>query len=216
MARAITDATAEVVAGDCHLANGAIRQETGRDRHPPPAATGPGLRDRARARRKDPGCRTHLSRSTLDDIADLRAYEHEREDFRARIIELKKRRRVPVGPVVSLVFESRDTVRFQVQEMARAERHADRCSQIQQELDTYNPLIPGPGRLAATLFIELTTKVRAARNGCPGWSASNGPSSFGWPGVTSPMWSGAGWMKGTPPSSPGRRSPRPSTTYISR
>ncbi len=93
---------------------------------------------------------------TLDDIADLRAYEHEREDFRARIIELKKRRRVQVGPVVTVVFESRDTVRFQVQEMARAERMLT-DQQIQQELDTYNPLIPGPGRLAATLFIELVT-----------------------------------------------------------
>jgi hypothetical protein len=95
---------------------------------------------------------------TLDDIADLRAYEHEREDFRARIIELKKRRRVQLGPVVTLVFESRDTVRFQVQEMARAERMLT-DQQIQQELDTYNPLIPGPGRLAATLFIELVTSA---------------------------------------------------------
>ena len=81
---------------------------------------------------------------TLLDIADLRAYEREREDFQARIIELKKRRRVQVGPVVTLVFESRDTVRFQVQEMARAERMLT-DAQIQQELDVYNPLIPGPG-----------------------------------------------------------------------
>jgi hypothetical protein len=93
---------------------------------------------------------------TLRDIADLRAYERHREDFRARIIELKKRRRVQVGPVVTLVFESRDTVRFQVQEMARAERMLT-DDQIQQELDVYNPLIPGPGRLSATLFIELRT-----------------------------------------------------------
>ena len=94
---------------------------------------------------------------TLDDIADLRAYEREREEFRVRVKELKRRRRVSVGPIVTLVFENRDTVRFQVQEMARAERiHTDEG--IQTELDMYNPLIPGPGRLSATLFVELTSK----------------------------------------------------------
>jgi hypothetical protein len=94
---------------------------------------------------------------TLDDIADSRAYEREREDFRARIIAVKAVRRVPVGPVVTLVFENRETIRFQIQEMARAEKlHTDAA--IQNELDTYNPLIPGPGELSATLFIELTSK----------------------------------------------------------
>lgn len=93
---------------------------------------------------------------SLDDIADARAYERERDGFRRRIIELKKLRRVSVGPVVTLVFENRDTVRFQVQEMARAERiHTD--AGIQRELDVYNPLIPRPGTLSATLFLELTS-----------------------------------------------------------
>jgi hypothetical protein len=94
---------------------------------------------------------------TLQDIADLRAYEREREEFRNRIIALKKRRRVHVGPVVTLLFENRDTIRFQIQEMARAERMLS-DEQIQGELDVYNPLIPEPGELAATLFIELTTE----------------------------------------------------------
>jgi hypothetical protein len=99
--------------------------------------------------------KTH-EKLTLGDIADLRAYEREREDFRAQIIALKKRRRVQVGPVVTLVFESRDTIRFQIQEMARAERiFTDEG--IQAELDVYNPLIPEPGSLSATLFIELTS-----------------------------------------------------------
>jgi hypothetical protein len=93
---------------------------------------------------------------TVADIADLRAYERERDSFRERIIELKKRRRVGVGPVVTFVFENRDTVRFQIQEMARAERIAT-DEGIQTELDIYNPLIPGPGELAATMFIELTS-----------------------------------------------------------
>src|SRR5436309_2993222 len=98
-----------------------------------------------------------VTKLTMDDIVDLRAYEREREDFRSRIIELKKRRRVPVGPIVTLVFENRDTIRFQIQEMARAERML-RDEQIQGELDAYNPLIPGAGQLSATLFIELTSK----------------------------------------------------------
>ena len=95
---------------------------------------------------------------TLADIADLRAYEREREHFRDYIIALKQRRRVAVGPIVSMVFENRETIRFQIQEMARAERMLS-DEQIQTELDIYNPLIPEPGELSATLFIELGTKA---------------------------------------------------------
>ena len=94
---------------------------------------------------------------TLDDIADLRAYERERDTYRAQIIDLKKRRRISVGPIVTLVFENRDTIRFQIQEMARAEKMLSDDA-IQTELDTYNPLIPDAGELSATLFIELTSK----------------------------------------------------------
>lgn len=94
---------------------------------------------------------------TLEDIADARAYERERAEFRERIIQLKRVRRVPVGPIVTFVFENRDTIRFQIQEMARAEKlYTDQA--IQDELDTYNPLIPRPGELSATMFIELTSK----------------------------------------------------------
>jgi hypothetical protein len=93
---------------------------------------------------------------TLDDIADLRAYERERVEFRSHVIALKKRRRVHVGLFVTLLFENRDTIRFQIQEMARAERiFTDEG--IEVELGIYNPLIPEPGSLAATLFIELTS-----------------------------------------------------------
>lgn len=92
----------------------------------------------------------------LADIADLRAYERERQDFRTRVIALKKRRRVHVGPFVTLVFENRDTIRFQIQEMARVEKlMTDEA--IQGELDTYNSLIPEAGQLCATLFLELTS-----------------------------------------------------------
>jgi hypothetical protein len=102
---------------------------------------------------------------TLDDIADLRAYERDRDAYRATVIELKRRRRVPVGPIVSLVFENRETMRSQVQEMARAERMVT-DEQIQKELDIYNALIPEPGELSATLFIELTAED-ALRNWLP-------------------------------------------------
>ena len=91
----------------------------------------------------------------LDDIIDLRAYERVREDVRRQTIELKRRRRVAVGPIVTLLFENRDTIWFQVQEMARAERMTTDAA-ITGELDAYNPLIPEPGQLSATLFVELT------------------------------------------------------------
>lgn len=99
---------------------------------------------------------TSSRKLTVDDIADARAYERERDQLRAHVIELKRRRRVSIGTVVTLTFENRDTMRYQIQEMARVERiFTDEG--IQEELDVYNPLIPEPGHLCATLFIELTT-----------------------------------------------------------
>ena len=93
---------------------------------------------------------------TIDDIADLRAYERERQEFRAKVIALKKPRRVHLGTIQTLVFENRDTIRFQIQEMARVEKiFTDEG--ILHELATYNPLISRPGKLSATLFIELTS-----------------------------------------------------------
>src|SRR6185369_16425463 len=83
-------------------------------------------------------------------------YEREREEFRTRVIALKKRRRVSFGPVTTFVFENRDTIRFQIQEMARIEKLIS-DEAIEGELIAYNPLIPEPGSLAATLFIELTS-----------------------------------------------------------
>ena len=93
---------------------------------------------------------------TLDDIVDNAAYEDERDEFRTRIIALKKRRRIGVGEFVTLVFENRETMRFQIQEMARVER-MDSDAAIEGELAVYNKLIPEPGSLSATLFIELTS-----------------------------------------------------------
>jgi Protein of unknown function (DUF3501) len=98
-----------------------------------------------------------MSKLTLDDISDLRAYERERAHFRREVIALKRRRRVPLGDFVTLLFENEQTIRFQIQEMARAEKLiSDKA--IETELRVYNPLIPDPGQLCATLFIELTSK----------------------------------------------------------
>lgn len=97
-----------------------------------------------------------MTKLTLADISDLRAYEREREDFRRDVIALKKRRRVPLGELITLVFENRRTIRFQIQEMARIEKLISDDA-IETELRVYNPLIPEPGQLCATLFIELTS-----------------------------------------------------------
>ena len=91
----------------------------------------------------------------LSDILDLRDYERQRDAERARVIDLKARRRVHVGTVISLVFENRETMSFQVHEMARAEKIVTDAA-LQLELDIYNPLIPPRGQLSATLFIECT------------------------------------------------------------
>jgi hypothetical protein len=96
-----------------------------------------------------------MRKLTVDDIVDLRAYERERPEFRAHIIETKKRRRFALGDLMTIVFENTDTMRFQVQEMARAERML-RDDQIEHEVATYNELIPGSDELSATLFIEIT------------------------------------------------------------
>ncbi len=92
---------------------------------------------------------------TADGLIGYAEYETQREEFRRRIIALKQARRVTVGPKLSLVFENRETLQFQVQEMIRAERIVD-PRKIQEELDVYNALLPEVGELSATLFIEIT------------------------------------------------------------
>ena len=88
-------------------------------------------------------------------VKNLHEYEVARADFRRRVIDLKARRRVSVGPLVTLVFENRETALFQIQEMLRAERIVD-PAKVQDEIDVYNTLLPDPGEVAATLFIEIT------------------------------------------------------------
>jgi hypothetical protein len=92
----------------------------------------------------------------LTDILDVRAYERVRHEYRRKVMALKACRRVALGPIMTIVFECFETVRFQVQEMARVEGIVT-DEGLQAELDVYNHLIPRPGELSATLFIELVT-----------------------------------------------------------
>ena len=87
------------------------------------------------------------------EILDLGAYEQVRDRFRNRVIALKKDRRAKLGDHMSLVFENHDTMLLQIQEMLRTERISDEKS-IAHELETYNELIPEPGKLSATHFVE--------------------------------------------------------------
>lgn len=95
-----------------------------------------------------------MKRVDPSEILDLTAYEKIRPDFLKQIIALKKPRRISVGDRLTFIFENRDTVIFQVQEMTRAERTVDE-SEIATEVRIYNELVPGDYELSATLMIEI-------------------------------------------------------------
>src|SRR5436189_5134615 len=90
---------------------------------------------------------------TRDSLLSLEAYARQRNEFRAKVIEHKKRRNVHLGEHVLLQFEDELTIRYQVQEMLRIERIFEDAG-IQDELDAYNPLIPDGSNWKATMLIE--------------------------------------------------------------
>lgn len=96
---------------------------------------------------------------TPAEILNLYEYEKERDARRRAVIALKTERRVGVGRYLSFVFENRETVWFQIQEMIRAERIVDE-GRIAEEVEVYNTLLPRPGELAATMFIEIGEPAR--------------------------------------------------------
>jgi hypothetical protein len=100
-----------------------------------------------------------MQKLTAKDIWPNAIYEKARAESRARLSALKKPRRVELGDSVTLLFENRDTVKDQIQEMARVE-HITSPEGIQAELDVYNGLIPGESELSATLMIEITDEAR--------------------------------------------------------
>lgn len=96
-----------------------------------------------------------LSRAlTAADLMPLEQYARERATFRNRVIEHKRQRTVAVGPNVTLLFEDRLTIQYQVQEMLRVERIFE-PEGIADELAAYNPLIPDGSNFKATLLIEF-------------------------------------------------------------
>jgi hypothetical protein len=88
------------------------------------------------------------------EVLDLGQYEEIREPFRRRIIELKRLRRLSLGSNMTILFENRDTVLYQIQEMIRTER-ITREDAISHEIETYNDLLPETDELSATVFIEF-------------------------------------------------------------
>lgn len=97
-----------------------------------------------------------------DDLLTLEAYSRERAAFRARVIAHKRARTVHLGAHLTLIFEDRLTIQYQVQEMLRIERIFEAAG-IREELDAYNPLIPDGRNLKATLLIEYADPDERAR-----------------------------------------------------
>ena len=93
---------------------------------------------------------TKLSR---DSLWSLEQYAEVRPAFRAEVMQLKKARRLQLGEHATLSFENATTMKYQVQEMLRAERIFEAAG-IQEELDAYNPLVPDGSNWKATLLIE--------------------------------------------------------------
>ena len=93
------------------------------------------------------------NRLTVADLMKLEDYAAQRPAFRARVLEHKRARKLHLGEHLTLLFEDRLTVQYQIQEMLRIERIFERAG-IQEELDAYNPLIPDGHNWKATCLIE--------------------------------------------------------------
>ena len=101
------------------------------------------------------GSRYRMNPITLQDLMTLEGYDKARSSFRQAVIARKRNRLASIGPDVVLSFEDRTTILYQVQEMLRVERIFKRAD-IQEELDTYNPLIPNGNNLRT----PITNKSR--------------------------------------------------------
>lgn len=97
---------------------------------------------------------------TRDDIMSLADYTKIRRERRREISELKKRRRVEVGPFATFYFENYETMRQQVHEMLFVEKGGD--AQLMDELEAYNPMIPQGNELVATVMLEIDDPARRA------------------------------------------------------
>ena len=95
-----------------------------------------------------------MKRVRREEILDLSTYEQARNELRPAVMEAKRRRRVHLGSALTFLFENAATIRYQIQEMIRAEKLVKE-PEIRHELETYGELLGGPGELAATLLIEI-------------------------------------------------------------
>jgi len=96
-----------------------------------------------------------------DSLLTLEAYAKARQDFRAHVMAHKKNRKIHLGENVTLIFEDELTIRYQIQEMLRAERIFDEAG-IQEELEAYDPLVPDGANWKATMMIEFPDLVERA------------------------------------------------------
>lgn len=90
-----------------------------------------------------------------EDLYKLEEYFEERNKFKEKVLEVKNNRSVLLGKNINLLFENSITIKYQIQEMLRIEKIFE-SEAIQEELDTYNPLIPNGSNLKATMLIEYT------------------------------------------------------------
>jgi len=103
-----------------------------------------------------------MNKLSVSDLFSLERYARERPTFRSRVLEHKRARQIAVGPHATWLFEDRLTVQYQVQEMLRAERIFE-PEGIEEELSSYNPLIPDGQNWKATLLIEFPDESERRR-----------------------------------------------------
>lgn len=92
-----------------------------------------------------------------DEILDAERYEASRDEIRRRMMVLKDRRRAALGDYCTAQFENRETLRYQIHEMLRAEKGFGKPDAVDDELAAYNPLVPATGELSATVMFEYET-----------------------------------------------------------
>jgi len=95
-------------------------------------------------------------------IVDNAAYERERDELRRHVFSVKQPRRIHLGDHLTFLFETTDTVRYQVQEMLRIEQRSS-DEDVRHELATYNELLGGPGELGCTLLVEFESEAERDR-----------------------------------------------------
>lgn len=103
-----------------------------------------------------------MGKIAFDEIIDHMAYERARPEFRKTVLALKDDRRVHLNDLITVYFENKETMRYQLQEMIRTERIIDEAG-LREELDTWNKLIPDPGCVSMTFMIQ-ETNIQEVKN----------------------------------------------------